>query len=89
MSVFCAQVKVGDQTDEGRRAFWATLCKKCPKCGGENITEEKQIVACRINGDAYGTNVFTCGGCAWQTSFEWDEHGDNYWYETVGWKIGV
>jgi hypothetical protein len=40
-----------------------------------------------MNGDACGKTVFTCRGCSWKTSFLWDESGDNYWYETVGWKV--
>jgi RNase P subunit RPR2 len=87
MSVWGSQFKVGDQNEEIRRAFWGTLCKKCPKCEKMNVKEEKHTAGCRMNGDAYGTNVFTCQDCNWQTSFQWDEQSDNYWYETLGWKI--
>jgi hypothetical protein len=87
MAAWGHQFKTGDQDDATRRKFWATLCTVCPKCEKKNITEEKTAAACRMNGDAYGTTVFTCKDCGWHTSFQWDDHGDNYWYETVGWQI--
>ena len=78
---------VGDQDLATRRAFWATLCKRCPKCQGTEIVDERVVHGVRMNGDACGINVFTCKGCAWKTSFQWDDSGDVYWYETVGWPI--
>ena len=87
MSAWGLQFRSGDQTEEGRRAFWATRCTVCPKCQGEKIKEDRVVAGCRMNGDAYGTTVFTCDGCQWFTSFQWDDSGDNYWYETVGWTL--
>jgi RNase P subunit RPR2 len=78
---------VGDQDNATRRAFWAELCKKCPKCGRVGFNEERIVDGVRMNGDACGKTVFTCPGCSWKTSFLWDESSDNYWYETVGWKV--
>lgn len=80
---------VGDQDNATRRAFWATLCKKCPKCEQMDIMEERVVDGVRMNGDACGMNVFTCRNqsCGWKTSFLWDEAGEPYWYETVGWTI--
>ena len=42
-----------------------------------------------MNGDGYGTEVFTCSSpekCGWSTSFQYDDASDTYYYETRGWS---
>jgi hypothetical protein len=81
MSVFGpAQFSTGDQ-GINKWTFRATSIKECPTCHGKEIKEERFAEACRMNGDAYGTTVFTCKGCDWKTSFQWDESSDDYYYE--------
>mmetsp|Transcript_24052 Transcript_24052/g.33611 ORF Transcript_24052/g.33611 Transcript_24052/m.33611 type:complete len:225 (-) Transcript_24052:172-846(-) len=41
---------------------------------------------CRMNGDGYGTTVFTCAKCNWQTSFQYDDAAEVYYYETQHYK---
>ena len=85
MSAWGLQFSAGDQTIESRQVFWRSDFKKCPKCQGTNITDTKHVAGCRMNGDAYGTNTFECNDCKWLTSFQWDDDGSPYWYETQGW----
>ena len=81
MSVFGpAQFSAGDQ-GENKWKFSATYMKECPVCNSKDIAEERFPEACRMNGDAYGTTVFTCKKCNWNTSFQWDDSSDNYYYE--------
>eukprot|EP00521_Asterionellopsis_glacialis_P005934 CAMPEP_0195267854 /NCGR_PEP_ID=MMETSP0706-20130129/12827_1 /TAXON_ID=33640 /ORGANISM="Asterionellopsis glacialis, Strain CCMP134" /LENGTH=168 /DNA_ID=CAMNT_0040322663 /DNA_START=113 /DNA_END=619 /DNA_ORIENTATION=- len=49
--------------------------------------ESKDFPAgCRMNGDGYGTTVFTCTKCNWQTSFQYDDAAEVYYYETQHYK---
>jgi hypothetical protein len=81
MSVFGrAQFCEGDQ-GERKWKFQASYMAECPACNSKDIVEEKFPEACRMNGDAYGTSVFTCKECKWKTSFQWDDSSDNYYYE--------
>jgi hypothetical protein len=38
-----------------------------------------------MNGDGYGTTVFTCNDCDWKTSFQYDDASEPYYYETRFW----
>jgi hypothetical protein len=80
-----AQFKTGDQSEESRRAFVKLYFKQCVKCSSTKIEEERFVDGVRMNGDAYGTTVFTCGDCGWKTSFQYDDSSDCYYYETAGW----
>ncbi len=81
MSIFGPmQFSTGDQ-GENKWKFRASYMKVCPKCSGCDIEEDRQPEACRMNGDAYGTTVFTCKTCKWFTSFQWDDSSDSYYYE--------
>ena len=81
MSVFGrTQFSAGNQ-GEHKWKFRATYMKECPVCYSKEIAEEKFPEACRMNGDAFGTTVFTCKGCNWNTSFQWDDSCDDYYYE--------
>ena len=86
MSVWGLQFSAGDQTDESRKAFWKSGFKKCVKCQGTKINPRKHVEGCRMNGDAYGTYVFECEECKWLTSFQYDDSGEPYFYETISWK---
>lgn len=51
-----------------------------------SIQSVDHVAGCRMNGDAYGTTVFTCTECNWKTSFQYDEASDDsYYYETRFW----
>ncbi|KAL3939220.1 MAG: hypothetical protein SGBAC_006009 [Bacillariaceae sp.] len=98
MAVVGSQFSTGDQSQSVREAFWASGYQQCPKCplkdsgsskpGGSTsstIKSEDHVAGCRFNGDAYGTTVFTCSSCLWQTSFQYDEASETYYYETRYW----
>jgi len=76
-----AQFASGDQTNESRKAFIEADFRQCIKCKQTSISAEKHVDSCRMNGDAYGTTTFTCVKCGWNTSFQWDEASDDYYYE--------
>ncbi len=81
------QFKCGDQTDESRIKFFINKFEKCVRCQSVNINKSEHKSGCRWNGDAYGTDVFSCNECKWITSFQWDEAGDSaYYYETEYFK---
>jgi hypothetical protein len=81
MSVFGPhQFTTGDQ-GENKWKFRATNMTVCPVCASKDISEERFPEACRMNGDAYGTTVFTCKGCDWKTSLLYDDSHDNFYYE--------
>mmetsp|Transcript_14367 Transcript_14367/g.36054 ORF Transcript_14367/g.36054 Transcript_14367/m.36054 type:complete len:163 (-) Transcript_14367:101-589(-) len=82
---FGEQFSSGDQ-GESRKAFWESGYKKCPKCGKSEISSKEHGAGCRMNGDGYGTEVFTCKACSWSTSFQYDEAASPYYYETRDWK---
>ena len=50
------------------------------------IRSEDHVAGCRMNGDAYGTTVFTCTVCGWETSFQYDDASEPYYYETRSWN---
>lgn len=40
-----------------------------------------------MSGDGYGTEIFSCGECNWNTFFQYDEASEDcYFYETRGWS---
>lgn len=80
-----AQFKSGDQTFESRFAFYNLHFKQCVKCSSAQIVEDRIVDGVRMNGDACGTTTFTCVACKWNTSFQWDDSSDCYFYETQGW----
>jgi hypothetical protein len=57
----------------------------CMVCKGRDIKKEKQTLGCRMNGDGYGIENFTCNTCAWKTSFEYDEGGNAYYPQVKSW----
>lgn len=80
MSAWVIKYEPGDQGPL-KWKFDASYMKVCPRCAGTDIAEEKIASECRMNGDACGVNVFTCLGCAWATSFLWDDSAESYYYE--------
>mmetsp|Transcript_33092 Transcript_33092/g.55691 ORF Transcript_33092/g.55691 Transcript_33092/m.55691 type:complete len:149 (+) Transcript_33092:228-674(+) len=85
MASWGTQYSKGDQGNK-RVAFWRSGFKICPDCKSEEIKSTSDSAGCRHNGDAYGTELFQCRKCEWNTSFQWDEAGDSYYYETRGWE---
>eukprot|EP01136_Pigoraptor_vietnamica_P045007 Opistho-1_new@22454 len=84
------QYSCGDQSEGGRRRFWESGYRTCSGCGvAGNIEEHEDRAGCRMNGDGYGTAVFTCRSCGWKTSFQFDEAADTYYYETRSWSRGI
>eukprot|EP01137_Pigoraptor_chileana_P036824 Opistho-2@33059 len=79
------QFTAGDQTLDLRMSLYESWFKECSLCGAD-VTEDVNCAGCRHNGDGYGTSVFTCDKCGWSTSFQYDEAGDTYFYETRSWK---
>lgn len=71
MNVGC-QFSSGDQ-GPNRQIFAASSYRVCPQCKGKDIKNDKHCAGGRRNGDAYGTEVFTCQTCQWETSFMYDE----------------
>lgn len=85
MASWGTQFSTGDQSKDSREVFWAGGFKTCQSCGKQTITSKTEVAGCRHNGDGYGTEVFTCTTCGWETSFQYDEQGDCYFYETRFW----
>lgn len=91
MAVVGSQFSSGDQSSSVREFFWASYFRKCPnQCGDDGgkdstIQSEDHIAGCRMNGDGYGTTVFKCTKCGWNTSFQYDEASEPYYYETRFW----
>ena len=88
-----SQFSVGEQSRSIREAFWRSGFSKCQNMscsstenGEKTIQSEDHVAGCRMNGDGYGTTVFTCRVCGWQTSFQYDEASEIYYYETEGYK---
>ncbi|RYH13015.1 hypothetical protein EON65_36690 [archaeon] len=78
------QFSTGDQGDD-RIMFFKSGRNTCPRCKVRSITMENHCAGCRHDGNAYGTEVFTCTKCNWATSFQYDEGGDGpYYYEMAG-----
>ncbi|CAJ1965705.1 unnamed protein product [Cylindrotheca closterium] len=101
MAVVGSQFSTGDQSPSARETFWASGFRKCPnQCSNNSdgrsskpgeranstIASEDHVAGCRLNGDAYGTTVFRCSSCNWQTSFQYDEASETYYYETKFWR---
>lgn len=85
MSSWGIQFSSGDQGGS-KETFWRNGLQKCPSCGGTEIKMDQRPAGCRMNGDAYGTEVFTCRSCAWSTSFQYDDASEDcYYYETRFW----
>jgi hypothetical protein len=88
-----SQFSTGDQSCASKEVFWRSGFKKCPNksCTNENneetILESNHVAGVRNNGDAYGTCVFTCKSCGWNTSFLYDEASDVYYYETRNYEV--
>ena len=80
------QFSTGDQSRTNREALWMSDFKKCPSCGECKIINNVVSAGCRHNGDGYGTETFECSNCHWLTSFQYDEAGDIYYYETRFWR---
>ncbi len=76
------QFSTGDQSKSSRIEFSDGGYKRCVECHKENMKEDRHCAGCRHNGDGYGTMVYTCNSCGWSTSFQYDEAGDSYFYET-------
>lgn len=85
MAVFGEQFSSGDQSAM-KKELWELGFQTCPACKEKKIKGVTHGAGCRMNGDAYGTEVFTCTNCAWSTSFQWDEASETYYYETQFWK---
>lgn len=82
MASWGSQFSSGDQSRDARSEFANSSYSICPKCKGKDFRNEKTVAGCRHNGDGYGTEEYTCRGCGWATSFQYDEAGDSYFYET-------
>lgn len=80
MSSWGEQVTVGDQ-GENKKHFHNSSRSKCPLCSSSNIQETHNVVGCRHNGDAYGTDICKCTDCGWETSYQFDEAAASYYYE--------
>lgn len=65
--------------DPDHRPSWSKRKKS------STIIEVDHVAGCRMNGDGYGTTVFTCSACGWSTSFQYDEAAEPYYYETRSW----
>ena len=48
----------------------------CPQCKSSNVKSETHCAGVRHNGDGYGTEVFKCEECSWETSYQYDEAGE-------------
>jgi hypothetical protein len=82
MASWGLQYETGDRDKEVRQKFKDSSFSKCPKCDSTKPFDRKRdVAACRMNGDAYGTDVFTCTSCGWFTSYQWDDASDNYYYD--------
>ncbi len=85
MASWGEQFSSGDQSYQSRHTFWLNGFRSCPKCQSVDIATSTEVAGCRRNGDGYGTEVFTCNKCKWNTSFQYDEASDTYYYETRFW----
>lgn len=90
-----SQFSIGDQNELNRERFWASGFRTCQNRSCSSVTDiavtgsiisEDHIAGCRMNGDGYGTAVFTCSLCGWKTSFQYDEASEPYYYETRFWN---
>jgi len=72
MTSWGEQFSQGDQGGN-KKVFYVNGYSCCPTCEGTNFTSETHCAGVRRNGDGYGTEVFTCKDCSWETSFQYDE----------------
>lgn len=87
MAVWGKQFSSGDQTLVSRQAFWRSGFRTCQSCRIGPIQEAQEGAGCRMNGDGYGTTVFTCLNCNWNTSFQYDDASEDcYYYEARNWS---
>lgn len=83
-----SQFSTGDQGN-AKEAFWRSGMKQCQNisCSRDDPKENTirsvdHPAGCRMNGDGYGTTVFSCYQCGWKTSFQYDDASEPYYYET-------
>jgi len=84
MTTVGEQFRSGDQGD-ARERLWRSGFSTCPSCSAKEIKSEDHVAGVRHNGDGYGTTTFKCGKCKWNTSFQYDEAAETYYYETKSW----
>ena len=65
-----------DGSIDNKRKLWKSKFKVCPACQQRAIESEYITFGGRMNGDGYGTTLYTCKKCDWSTDFPWDEGGD-------------
>jgi hypothetical protein len=89
MVSIASQFSTGEQSIAIKERFWNSGFSRCQNvsciCADKNektIQSVSRPAGWRFNGDGYGTGVFTCIGCGWSTSFQYDEASDPYYYET-------
>lgn len=75
MSSWGEQFSTGNQ-GAGKREFWSSGYTTCPSCKGNKFTHTTHCAGCRYNGDGYGTEVYKCEDCAWETSYQYDDAGN-------------
>eukprot|EP01031_Cornospumella_fuschlensis_P011428 gene11428-13957_t len=80
MSSWGEQKVVGDQ-GVNKKTFHNSSYSQCPTCSSVNIQQMHDVVGCRYDGDAYGTDIYTCKDCGWETSYQFDDAASNYYYE--------
>ena len=71
-------VKAHDPSENGeeeRVAFWNSGLSVCIKCGQRNLESREIRAGVRANGEAHGTDVFTCRTehCGWSVSYLFDD----------------
>ncbi len=59
--------------------------KNCVRCG-VGVQCAHEVENCRLSGDAYGVECFSCPACGWSASFEFDEADAAYFFETSSWE---
>ena len=75
MSNWSEQFSSGDQ-GPNKRSFFMSGYSACPQCKSSNVKSETHCAGVRHNGDGYGTEVFKCEECSWETSYQYDEAGE-------------
>lgn len=85
MTSWGTQFSTGDQGS--KEEFYITGMCICQRCMKKDIKKDVQPAGCRMNGDAYGTEVFTCNSCGWTTSFQYDDASNPYYYEAKFYEV--
>ena len=64
-----------DHSEDDKIAFWNSGLCVCIKCGQRNLVSREIRAGVRNNGEAHGTDVFTCKteGCGWTISLLFDD----------------